>query len=339
MFNPPSFLKSAAVVSAMFGTTASAFSETNNDNDVVLEYESQHPLPDPAYKREIEEWRKKYEANLRKENGWLTVAGLYWLKHGENWLGTIPSSTIQLPKKAPATLGSLRLEGDTANPRIHFFAVTAVPVRVLRGNGTESNILHDSSQTLAYDDDSGSKPDVITIGELSMYVVRRTNKSGTRFAIRLKDNGSEARKHFKGNTWFAVKPEYRITARFVQYEQPKTVEIENILGGIEKHTTVGYAEFRIGKNTYTLDAEREGDKLFFNFKDETSGKATYPAGRFLYADLPQNGVVTLDFNKAENPPCAFTSFATCPLPPRKNWLKTRIEAGEKTHHPYDETHK
>lgn len=334
MFKPPSFLKSAAVVSALVGTAVSAFSH----DDLLIEREAQQSLLNPAYKREIEEWRKRYEANIRKENGWLTVAGLHWLKHGENWLGSIPSSTILLPKKAPATLGSLRLEGDSANPRIHFFPVTSVPVRVTKADGTESNILHDSSQTLAFDDDLGSKPDIISIGELSMFVVRRTNKTGTRFALRLKDNGSPGRKNFKGNKWFAVKPEYRINARFVNYETPKTVEIENILGGIEKHVTIGYAEFQIGKNIYTLDAEREGDKLFFNFRDETSGKTTYPAGRFLYADLPQNGVVVLDFNKAENPPCAFTSYATCPLPPRKNWLKTRIEAGELTHHPYDADH-
>lgn len=348
MSKTSSFLKSAAVVSSFFGTTASVFpSDTVAENGVnaslssfeLSNIEHEQFAPNPAYKREVEEWRKRYEANLRKDGSWLTVAGLFWLQNGENWLGSLPTSTVRLPEKAPATLGSIRITGDAANPTIHFFPVTTVPVTVRRADGSSPNLLLDSSQKLAFDNDSGSSPDVISVGELSLYVVRRTSKQGTRFAIRLKDSGSEARKHFKGNAWFAVKPEYRINARFVEYETPKTVEIENILGGIEKHVTVGFAEFRIGKNTYTLDAEREGDKLFFNFRDRTSGKATYPAGRFLYADLPQNGVVTLDFNKAENPPCAFTSFATCPLPPRKNWLTVSIEAGEKTHHPFDETSK
>lgn len=345
MFKTPLFLTSAAVASALSGATASAFphedcGETNFNNSTFENViEKTITVPNTAYKREIEEWRKRYEDNLRKDGGWLTVAGLFWLQQGENWLGSLPTSAVRLPKKAPATIGSIRISGDSVNPQLHFFPVTNAPVTVRRADGSQPNLLLDSSQKLAFDNDAGSSPDVISIGDLSMYVVRRTSKTGQRFAIRLKDNGSDARKHFKGSTWFAPKPEYRIEARFVHYDAPKTVEIENILGGVEKHTTIGYAEFRIGKQVFTLDAEQEGDKLFFNFRDLTSGKATYPAGRFLYADLPQNGTVTLDFNKAENPPCAFTSFATCPLPPRKNWLKVSIEAGEKTHHPFDETGK
>jgi hypothetical protein len=290
---------------------------------------------DTDYAKELQSWRKERESKLRADNGWLSVAGLLWLKQGENWLGSLPSNNVRLPEKAPATLGSLRLDGDSAAPRFRFFPVTNLPVTITRGNGTPVNPLLDSSQTLAFDNDNGSKPDIISIGDLSMFVVRRTDRSGTRFAIRLRDKNSEARKNFKGCSWFPAKPEYRVKARFTAYDSPRTVEIENILGGQEKHTAAGYVEFRLGNKEYKLEAEQEGDKLFFNFRDETSGKATYPAGRFLYSDLPQNGVVTLDFNKAENPPCAFTNFATCPLPPRMNWLKARIEAGEKTHHPHE----
>jgi uncharacterized protein len=326
MFKNPSFLKSLAVVSALVGTAASSFPEKSLAQTI-------------SYKQEIEQWRVLYEQRLRAPKGWLTVAGLHWLKQGDNWAGSLPTNAIVLPKKSPATLGAFRLDGDGQNAIVRFFPVTNVPVTVIRADGSKPNLLLDSAQILGFDNDSGSKPDLVSIGDLSMFVVRRTDQSGTRFALRVRDSNSMARQTFKGCTWFPVKPAYRIKASFINYDTPKTVEIENILGGREKHTALGYAEFRLGRNTFRLEAEQEGDKLFFNFRDETSGKATYPAGRFLYADLPQNGVVTLDFNKAENPPCAFTSFATCPLPPRTNWLKARIDAGEKTHHPFEETSK
>ncbi len=352
------FLELCAVVLVLAGATAFLRAHTSNAPTHTTSHIPTPSLPQATkqpspkqpsnqvtkqpndYTAEITEWRKNREAKLRADNGWLTVAGLYWLKQGENWLGTIPSSNVLLPKKAPATLGSLRLDGDTLNPRLHFFPVTTVPVSITRADGTPVNPILDSAQTLAYDDDNGTRPDVMSIGDLSMFVVRRTTKSGLRFGIRLRDKASAARLNFKGCSWFPVKPEFRTEARFTPYAEPKTIEIENILGGLEKHTAIGTLAFTLRGKQYTLEAEQEGKKLFINFRDETSGKEganeTYPAGRFLYAELPQNGVTVLDFNKAENPPCAFTNFATCPLPPRTNWLKTRIEAGEKTHHPHDD---
>lgn len=350
------FLEVCAVILVLAGATAFLRAHGNNTshnnplNHAPLtqspptEQSSNKATKQPnAYTTEITEWRKARENKLRSDNGWLTVAGLYWLKQGENWLGTIPTSNVLLPKKAPATLGSLRLDGDTLNPRLHFFPVTNIPVNITKADGTPVNPILDSAQTLAFDNDNGSKPDIISIGDLSMFVVRRTTKSGLRFGIRLRDKASAARQHFKGCTWFPVKPEYRTEARFTPYAEPKTIEIENILGGLEKHTAIGTLDFTLNGKEYKLEAEQEGNKLFINFRDETSGKAgvneTYPAGRFLYAELPQNGVTVLDFNKAENPPCAFTNFATCPLPPRINWLKTKIEAGEKTHHPYEENNR
>jgi uncharacterized protein (DUF1684 family) len=328
MLKTPSFLKSLAVVSALVGTAASSFPDQSLAQTLALTV---------SYKQEINQWRVLYEQGLRSPKGWLTVAGLFWLKQGDNWAGSLPGNAILLPKKSPATLGSFRVDGDEQNPVVRLFPVTNVPVSITRADGSTPNLLLDSSQILTFDNDNGSKPDIVSIGDLSMFVVRRTDRAGTRFALRVRDSNSTARQTFKGCTWFPVKPAYRIEARFITYDSPKTVEIQNILGGLEKHTALGYAEFRLGKETFRLEAEQEGNKLFFNFRDQTSGKATYPAGRFLYADLPHNGVVTLDFNKAENPPCAFTSFATCPLPPRTNWLKVGIEAGEKTHHPHDET--
>jgi uncharacterized protein (DUF1684 family) len=128
--------------------------------------------------------------------------------------------------------------------------------------------------------------------------------------------------------WFPVKEDYRIEARWEAYASARTVSIVNVLGDVSEERSTGRAHFQIGSNQYSLEPVDEGNSLFFIFRDETSGKETYGAGRFLYAEKPKNGVVILDFNKAVNPPCAFTAFATCPLPPSQNRLKVRIEAGE-----------
>jgi uncharacterized protein (DUF1684 family) len=145
----------------------------------------------------------------------------------------------------------------------------------------------------------------------------------------VKDPNSKHRRQFEGLRWFPVIEAYRITARFVAYEQPREIEIANVLGDVDKMPSPGYALFNLGGREYRLDPVLEGDdKLFFIFADLTNNKTTYGAGRFLYTGLPRDGTVTLDFNQAVNPPCAFTKFATCPLPPRQNRLNIAIEAGE-----------
>jgi uncharacterized protein (DUF1684 family) len=161
-----------------------------------------------------------------------------------------------------------------------------------------------------------------------MYVIER----GGRFALRVKDPESARRRSFRGLDWFPVRESYRVTARFVPYEPPKAIPIANVLGTVEPMPSPGYVVFSLNGREFHLDPVLEdpaAKELFFIFRDETAGKQTYPAGRFLYADLPKDGRVVLDFNKAYSPPCAFTSFATCPLPPRQNRLDVRIEAGEK----------
>lgn len=157
-----------------------------------------------------------------------------------------------------------------------------------------------------------------------MFVIHR----GNRYAIRLKDTGSKFRQEFTGLHWFPVRASYRVTARFVRYETPKMIAIPNILGETEKEASPGYVVFTLQGHPFRLYPVVEGNQLFFIFHDQTSGKETYPSGRFLDADLPKEGKVLLDFNKAYNPPCAFTPYATCPLPPKQNRLATRIEAGE-----------
>jgi uncharacterized protein len=165
----------------------------------------------------------------------------------------------------------------------------------------------------------------VTEGDLTLTVIERAG----RYGVRVKDKRSPRRREFTGMRWFPVRESYRIEAKFVA--QPKQLSVPNIIGSHFDMASPGYVVFRIdGRELRLQPVIEEGEKeLFFIFRDQTAGKETYPGGRFLYTDLPRDGKVELDFNKAENPPCAFTPYATCPLPPPGNTLPVRIEAGEK----------
>ncbi len=254
---------------------------------------------DKGYQDTIDRWRHQREANLKTDDGWLTVAGLFWLKDGVNSAGSSASNAIRLPR-GPAHVGDFEFrEGKT----------------LFRSDAGVKTLRSDS-------DPDG--PDKVVIGEFTMFVIHR----GNRYGIRLKDKDSEFRKEFTGLHWFPVREDYRIVARFVPYDQPRKIAVPNVLGETEKEPSPGYALFSIRGHEYRLDPVLEGNRLFFIFRDQTSSKETYGSGRFLYAELPREGKVVLDFNKAENPPCAFTPYATCPLPPAQNRLAVRIEAGE-----------
>jgi uncharacterized protein (DUF1684 family) len=154
---------------------------------------------------------------------------------------------------------------------------------------------------------------------------------GGRFGIRLRDLDNPARVAFKGLRWFAVDEGYQVTARFMPYSTLKMIPVQNVLGETEMMPSPGFALFEREGKEHRLEGvfeEPGATQLFFIFKDATSGKETYPGGRFLYSDLARNGHLVLDFNRAYNPPCAFTAYATCPLPPPQNWLELRVEAGE-----------
>jgi uncharacterized protein (DUF1684 family) len=182
-----------------------------------------------------------------------------------------------------------------------------------------------------YRGDDGSVVEIkrdskITAGSKTYTVIERAG----RYAVRLKDNQSKLRFGFTGMRWFPPRESYRVSGRFVAYPQPKMLAIPNVLGSTYPSPSPGYAVFRINGREFRLEPVIEdGEKeLFFIFRDQTAGKETYGAGRFLYTELPRDGKVELDFNKAENPPCAYTPYATCPLPPKQNILPLRIEAGE-----------
>ncbi len=270
---------------------------------------------DSAYRAEVEKWRAQRESRLRADDGWLTLVGLFWLRPGENPAGSAPDSRIRLPEGAPAHVGTFILEGD----KVLFRASPGVSVRSAGRPVT----------TLEMRPDVPGPASVISAGDLSMLVIRR----GHRLGIRVRDKNSKFRKDFRGCKWFAVDEAYRIEAKFIPYDPPKRVPILNILGDTEHHLSPGYVEFRIAGRDCRLEPVLDNGRLWFIFRDQTSGKETYGAGRFLYADLPRNGKVILDFNKAYNPPCAFNPYTTCPLPPKQNRLSVPIRAGEKAYEP------
>lgn len=265
-----------------------------------------------GYVREVEKWRADHEAELVSENGWLTVAGLFWLKEGTNTIGSNSNFDIELTENFKhGKFGEIEFKDNKAILKVE--------------SGIEA--LNDGkgvSEIELVSDENG-KPTVIQTGSQSFYLIKREN----RFGIRLKDKNSKQRLNFSGLHWFPVDKNYKITAKFEAFDQPKEVSIPNVLGGNFKMKSPGILKFEFKGKHYTLQPVEEDEKLFIIFCDLSSRNETYGAGRFLYADMPKNGETVLDFNKAENPPCAFTSFATCPLPPRQNRLEIEIKAGEK----------
>jgi hypothetical protein len=273
-----------------------------------------------VFRKELARWRKTRQASLSSENGWLTLVGLSWLAEGENTFGSDPSNSVPLPeKKAPAKVGVFVLDHG------------AVRVKVAPGLGVKLNgrPLDTTGETVLKAGADG-KPDMLSLGDLSFYVIKRGDRTG----IRVKDPNSPVRLGFKGVVSFHPDPAYRVVAEFVAYATPKDIQIPTVLGTTEIMQAPGFVKFKLHGKELTLEPVIEDPKepeLFFIFRDKTSGKGTYPAGRFLYAAMPKDGKVTLDFNRAYNPPCAFTPFATCPLPPPQNRLAIAVKAGEKTY--------
>lgn len=268
------------------------------------------------YQAEIAKWRTDIETRLKADSGWLTVAGLFWLKEGNNTIGTASNNDFVMEvENGPKQLGRFEMsDGKTT-----FYANDEVTV----------TIADKPIKTAVLTPDTSGNPEILVAGDISMFLIKR----GVRYGIRLKDKNSHLRKEFKGRNWYPVNPALRVEAKWVQYDTPKPVKITGLTGDVEDSKIPGYAVFTIDGKEYRLEPEQEEDQLFFNFKDLTSGKTTYGAGRFLYTSLAKDGKVVLDFNKAYNPPCAFTPYATCPLTLPQNRLAVKIEAGELDAHP------
>lgn len=266
----------------------------------------------PNYIAEIKAWHKRRIENLKKENGWLNLVGLYWLKEGENKFGSDKSNDIVFPPKAPAFIGILTLKDSI------------VTVKINDGINVTSDGINIKSAELK--NDMQRKPTVLEYGSLRWFIIKRGNKYG----VRLRDLESELVKNFPGIETFPINIDWRLEAKFEPYEPPKKIFVPNVLGMIEEEYSPGALVFNKDGKAYRLDVLDEGNSYFVIFADETSGVETYGAGRFLYVNKADStGKIFIDFNKAYNPPCAFTKFATCPLPPKQNHLKLRITAGEK----------
>jgi uncharacterized protein len=266
-----------------------------------------------AYVKEIEEWRAKRLASLTSDSGWLSLIGLFWLKEGRNTVGSDAANDIVVPK-VPARAGEFVLANGVVTfrtPHAKTFTVDGAPI---------------SSVELKNDLDE--KPTIVRAGTLSFQIIKREDKLG----VRVKDRDNPDRANFRGLEYFPTDPKWRIEARFEAYNPPRAIPILNVLNMETDEPSPGAVVFEGGGKTYRLDAITEqGEKQFFMiFADDTRGKETYGAGRYLYIDPPEaNNRIVIDFNKAYSPPCAFTNYATCPLPPKQNILPVRIDAGEK----------
>lgn len=276
------------------------------------------PAADPAYAAQIGTARALRERRLASENGWLTLVALHWLVPGENAVG----SDKDLP---------VSLEAPGIPPKACSFVLGpdgAVTLRAEPGATVAVNGAPPAAAPLATDRDG--KPDVVTVGRVRLTVIER----GGRLAIRARDPESPRRTGFKGLDYFPVDPSLRLEARWEPYPSPREVEVPSAQGPPQKALAPGLVRFSLGGAERTLEPTVESatdETLFFVFSDGTAGTESYGAGRFLYADRPKTGEgkVLLDFNLAENPPCAFTPYATCPLPLPRNVLPLRIAAGEK----------
>jgi uncharacterized protein (DUF1684 family) len=266
-----------------------------------------------AAMKEIEDWRAKHEADYRRD--WATIAGLHFLEQGSYTAGSARGNDIVLPPSAPGVIGRFVLEGDT----VRFEPEPGSHVRL----GPQ---LVTQSITLA--DDGTPKPDELQIGSIRMVV----HRSGERKSLRVWDPEGELARGFLGFRWFAIQMTHRVTGRFIPDAAPRRVQVVNTFGDLDTFTTEGVVEFTLQGQTLRLRPFTTRPKrLYFVFKDASSGQETYEAARFLYSDLRDDGTTVLDFNQAYNPPCAFNPYTTCPIPMPENRMPVKVLAGERAY--------
>jgi len=268
--------------------------------------------PADDYEKEIRAFHQKRIEGLKKENGWLNLAGLFWLEAGENTFGSDPSNELVFPKgKSDDFLGKLILKNDA----VVFESQAEQKVSDEKGLPV--------SQLKVF---PSEKPEVLKHKSLQWTIIKR----GDKYGVRLRDLESEELKNFKDIDTYPVDRKWKVKAAFVP-SNGRQIPILDVLGQTSLQDSPGRLVFTIKGKSYNLDAVGTTDELFIIFGDKTNKKETYGAGRFLYSAVESDGSVYLDFNKAINPPCAFTPFATCPLPPKQNLLEVSINAGEKNY--------
>ena len=291
----------------------------------LLSFCADAPSTADSWQRDLMAWREKRATNLQKPEGWLSLIGLEWLKEGDNSVGSAPDNKIQIAK-APAHLGVVRLEKGGA---LWLLAPAGGFPKDLVVDG------HAAQEQPLLSDDS-EKNSKLSLGGLTIIIIHRDE----RYGLRIKDEQAPTRVGFHGLKWYAPDAAYRVHAKWIPYNPAKVLDIPTILGTVSKLPAPGVAEFTIGGKVHRLEPvleDPQSTELFFILRDTTSKTTTYGAGRFLYTTLPDHGLtqpgeVWLDFNELINPPCAFTPYATCPLPPPQNRLRVAIAAGEKRYH-------
>lgn len=266
------------------------------------------------YESALAEWRADRVASLKGPDGWLNLAGLYWLKEGRNSFGAAAGNDLVAPEgSAPARLGSFLVEDGAVTFR-------AAP---------EADVLHGETPVteMLLANDQEKEATLLTSGSLAWTVIRRMDRLG----VRLRDYDHPAVASFAGIESYPADPTWRIEARFEPYPEPRTIRVPTVVEGLGwEPTAPGTLEFEARGKTLSLEAYRSDDGFMIVFADGTTGDTTYPAGRYLKADLPaDDGTTVLDFNKAYNPPCVFSEYATCPLATPRNRLPVAVEAGEK----------
>ncbi|HVP63153.1 MAG TPA: DUF1684 domain-containing protein [Myxococcaceae bacterium] len=260
-------------------------------------------------------WHEQRLKRLQSEDGWLSLVGLGWLTEGPNSSGSGGDATVVFPEGAPANVGTFTRAG---------LSVTFQPAPGVAVTRAGKPFTGGPVRT---DQEGGAEPDVLQLGRFRFQLIVR----GDRIGVRIRDPEARARKEFKGIPTYPASARWRVTARWEPANPPAVIAVPNVLGQVERSPSPGTAVFTVDGKEYRLTPvlEEGSPDLFFVFADETNRTETYGAGRFLYADPARDGTVILDFNRAYNPPCAFSAFATCPLPPKQNRLVLRVDAGEK----------
>jgi hypothetical protein len=271
-------------------------------------------MADESYLKGLEKWRAEMDANLRRENDRLALAGIFWLQKGFNTFGSSQDCDIILPKPAPRIIGAFEFDG------------TNVTLTLDLGQSIELN--GKPIQTaVALNTDDADSPSYVTYQNLRMVPIRRAHGVG----VRLWDNCRPERESFPGRTWFAPDEEFRVSAAYTPYPVPVKVQLPNILGEMEEDFMHGYVSVRLLGRSNQLEASEFSDgRLYIQFKDTSNGLTTYPGGRYVYTEpVQEDGLLSIDFNKAFNPPSAFSEYSTSTFAHKRNQLKLPVEAGEK----------
>ncbi len=270
-----------------------------------------------VHARELESWRTERVAKLTKPDGWLTLVGLQFLKPGANTVGSAAGNDVVLAA-GPARVGTVTV--DAAGKVM--LAVDAAAAAEVRIDGRAERSAELKWEAVA-------TPTLVTSGTMTFFAIERGGKK----ALRVKDSAAVRRTKFAGLEYFPVDPSWRIEARWEPFEKLRMVPVTSILGQTSMELAAGKAVFEREGKRFELLAIDEGPDapLFFVITDETAGKETYGGGRHLYAARPTGSTIVLDFNRAENPPCAFTPFSTCPVPPKEHRLPFALRVGEKAY--------